>query len=180
MSKLPGWRRADPRGGFTLLEVILALAIFAGALAVIGELVRLGGRNARDTRDLTQAQLLCDSTMAEIAAGLISAQSVAGTPCEANPDWSYSVEVAATDTTNLLSVRVTVAPTQAATRPGVQYSLVRWLVDPEQVAAAQQEADEKAEADAATKTSSSSGPSGTSSGSSGTSTSGSASQGAGS
>ena len=176
MSRLPHMRRAGARGGFTLLEVILSLAIFAGALAVIGELVRLGGRNARDTRDLTQAQLLCDSTMAEIAAGLIPAEAVTGTPCEANPDWSYSVEVAATDTTNLLSVRVTVTPTEAATRPGVQFSLVRWLVDPEQVAAAQQEAAEKAEADAAAKSSSSSGTSGTSSGAS----SGSASQGAGS
>lgn len=159
-------RRRQLRGGFTLLEVILALAIFAGSLAVVGELVRLGARNARDTRDLTQAQLLCESTMAEVAAGVISAQAVGPTPCESNPDWSYSLDVEATNAASLLSVRVTVAPTAASTRPGVQFSLVRWLVDPEQVAAAQQEADEQAEAAAAAKASSSS-SSGTSAGSSG-------------
>jgi type II secretion system protein I len=158
-------RRRQLRRGFTLLEVILALAIFAGSLAVVGELVRLGARNARDTRDLTQAQLLCESTMAEVAAGMIPAQAVGPTPCESNPDWSYSLDVEATNAASLLSVRVTLAPTAASTRPGVQFSLVRWLVDPEQVAAAQQEADEQAEAAAAAKSSSSSSSSSGSSGS---------------
>jgi len=167
------------RDGFTLLEVILALAIFAGSLAVIGELVRLGGRNARDARDLTQAQLLCESTMAEVAAGLIPAQAVAGTPCEASPDWAYSIEIGSTEAAGVLSVRVTVAPTEKSTRPGVQFSLVRWLVDPEQVAAAEEEAQEKAETAAAAKASSSSGSSSTS-GSGGGASSGSGSAGAGS
>ena len=34
--------------GFTLLEVILALALLAGAMAMLGELCRLGLRNAQE------------------------------------------------------------------------------------------------------------------------------------
>jgi general secretion pathway protein I len=63
-------------GGFSLLEVILALAILTGAVAVLGEIVRLGIRNAQVARDTTQAQLLCESKLAEITAGIIPSDPV--------------------------------------------------------------------------------------------------------
>ena len=59
-------RKGSCRGGFSLLEVILALAILIGILAVLSELVGLGVRNARVARAMTQAQLLCESKLAEI------------------------------------------------------------------------------------------------------------------
>jgi len=45
--------------GFSLLEVILSLAILGGAIAVLGEAARLALRNAEFTRDMARAQLLC-------------------------------------------------------------------------------------------------------------------------
>jgi len=64
---LPGNRdRGDgaspiPRG-FSLLEVILALAIFAGAVAVLGEVARWALRNAEIARDLSRAELFCEAS----------------------------------------------------------------------------------------------------------------------
>jgi prepilin-type N-terminal cleavage/methylation domain-containing protein len=63
-----GRRRRN--AGLSLLEVILAIAILGGCIAVIGELVRLGARQAEEARELTTAQLLCESKLEEIAAGV--------------------------------------------------------------------------------------------------------------
>ena len=69
-------QRHATRTGLSLLEVMLALAILGGALAAIGELMRIGARNAEKARDLTTAQMICESTMAEIQLGFIAMQSV--------------------------------------------------------------------------------------------------------
>ena len=53
------------RRGLSLLEVMLAIAILGGSIAVIGELIRVGTISAAKTRDLTTAQILCESTLAE-------------------------------------------------------------------------------------------------------------------
>ena len=72
-------RRARRRGGFSLLEVILALAILVAALAVLGELVRSGVRNAQMARDLSRAQVLCESKLGEVFAGAIPAEKTSKT-----------------------------------------------------------------------------------------------------
>ena len=55
--------------GFTLLEIILALAILAGAMATLGEVMRLADQNATMTEGETQAQILAASLMDEFACG---------------------------------------------------------------------------------------------------------------
>ncbi len=85
------------RAGFSLLEVILAIAIFAGAIAVLGEVSRLALRNAATARDLAQAQLLGETKLAEIASGITPPDPVEKTPFtsssqSADPDesaWLY-------------------------------------------------------------------------------------------
>lgn len=124
------------RSGFTLLEVILALAILAGAIAVIGEISSLGLRSARIARDLTHAQLLCESKLAEIVAGLEPLEAQQGVPLgtvddSTEPDWLYSVELNSTPETGLVEVRVTVSKDQSSERRPVSFSLVRWMLDPE-------------------------------------------------
>lgn len=117
--------------GFTLLEVILALAILAGAVAVVGEAVRLGRRNAEAARLLTTAQLLAASTMAEVSTGIVAAESVQDEPFESAPDWHYSIEVQSlTDMEGLVEVAVTVALANSG-RQSIEFSLKRWMVDPE-------------------------------------------------
>lgn len=129
-------RRARPvqarrgRRGFTLLEVILSLAILAGALAVLGELVRLGLESAAEARDLSEAQLLCESLVAEIAAGAAYAEPVANQAIVDAAGWLYSVETEPTDDEELLSMRVTVARDPSTPGRPVSFSIVRLVKDP--------------------------------------------------
>ena len=129
-------RAARRRRGLSLLEVILALAILAGAVAMLGELTRLGNQNAQAARYLTQAQLLCQSKLAEIITGYDLPQSVQLAPFEADvvpgSNWLYSVDVLPTQREGLIVVQVTVEQDAAAAhRRPIVYSLVRWLPDPE-------------------------------------------------
>jgi len=140
---------AERRGmaGFSLLEVILALGLFAGALAALGELVRLGLRNAERARDTARAQLLCETKLAELCAGVIPAESVPRTQLDlafepGEPGWVYSVEVVPLDQEGLAAARVTVTKNLPENKRPVEVSLIRWIADPayEQTAAAEQTA----------------------------------------
>ncbi len=126
--------RGSP-GGFTLLEIILALTILAGAVAVLGEVSRFGMRCAERARDMTHAQLLCEGKLAEIVAGIAPAEAVDGAAFESADDaepseWLYSVELNTTDTEGLIEVRVTVTKDRPAEMRPAEVSLVRWMVDP--------------------------------------------------
>ena len=143
--KMVGLRCARPHPtaatGFTLLEVILALAILAGAMAALGEISRLALRNAEAARDLARAQLLAESKMAEILSGVASPDTVENTTFEssnyaldpAEPAWLYSISSESTDEDGLISVRVTVTRDVPAGQHPVKFSLVRWVPDPNYV-----------------------------------------------
>jgi hypothetical protein len=106
----------------------------AGAIAVLSELSGIGLQNARIARDTTYAQLLCESKLAEIVAGIEPLESQEGTPLgttgDSNEsDWLYSVEVNSTEETGLLEVRVTVYKDLPEQQRPVRFSLVRWFID---------------------------------------------------
>ena len=125
------WRTAS---GLSLLEVMLSLAILGGALALVGELVRLGARNAEAARDLATAQRLCESKMAELAAGLEMAQAVSSVPLEEmgeQEEWLYSIQVEQIEQEGMLAVWVIVEQNSTLFPRPVSFSLVRWMIDPE-------------------------------------------------
>ena len=151
-------RRPTERG-FTLLEVILALAILAGATAVIGELVRTGLRNAQDAGDLTRAELIAQSVMAQIVSGEIAPSSAGAMPVDGWPGWSYSIVLGDSTTTqeNLMLVRVEVTRDMATSVRPTGYTLTRWIIDPNFLTqVAQQQADAAAAAQTASSATSSS------------------------
>jgi hypothetical protein len=113
----------------TLLEVVLALAILVGAFATLGQLVGLGMRAAGNSRDLTQAQLLAESTMSEIAAGILSTEPLTRVPLDTNPGWLVSTQVDNTIHQGILRVTVFTERDSESYRR-VQYQLTRWLRDP--------------------------------------------------
>ena len=129
------------RDAFSLLEVILALAILTGAIAALGEAVRMGMRNAQVARDATRAQLLCESKMAEISSGFTPPTSVSGaafesmetlgqTPMADLDLWTYSVATETLDEDGLMEITVTVTQDPAKALRPVQFKLVRWMIDP--------------------------------------------------
>ena len=83
--------------GFSLLEVIIAMAILAGGIAILGQVIRIGTQSASDSRNLTTAQVLCESTMSELIARVLPLESVQRTPFETNSDWLYSVIIRSTE-----------------------------------------------------------------------------------
>ncbi|MBX7075277.1 MAG: prepilin-type N-terminal cleavage/methylation domain-containing protein [Pirellulales bacterium] len=114
------------RRGFSLIEVLLASAILMGAIVVLGELVRLGNRSARAARDEATAQLLCESKMAEIVAGVEPIAEVAETPLIDSPGWLYSVAALPLGQPGLTSIVVTVRQDLPPERRPVEYRLTRW------------------------------------------------------
>jgi general secretion pathway protein I len=121
--------------GFSLLEVILALGILAGAVAVLGEVARNAIRSAQQARDLTVAELLCEGKMDEIIAGITPAEAVTDEPFDTTddatlPDWLYSVEVDSINSDEGLSVvRVTVYKDLPPEQRPPQFSLTRWIIE---------------------------------------------------
>jgi len=122
-------RRTPKRRGLSLLEVILAIAILGMALATIGQLIRIGARNAVIARDLATAQLYCESTMNEVASGVIEPASGGG-PLDDLGEWTYELTVDATDVEDMLAVKVLVTQDPERFARPVSFSMSRWIIDP--------------------------------------------------
>ena len=60
------WARGRPNRGFTLLEVLVALIIFALAFGMLAQIVQTGLRQSRSAADANTATLLARSVMARI------------------------------------------------------------------------------------------------------------------
>ena len=147
------WRTASPAAvhhkqrGLTLLEIILALGVLAGALAIIANLSRMSTNSAVSARDTTEAQFLCESIMARLMSGVIEFESVFDEPVydpvhdfddtgssysynTGEPKWYYSIEFNTLDDYGLLEVIVEVTQNlPSSSREPVSCRLVRWMLD---------------------------------------------------
>ncbi len=74
--------KSKGRSGFSLLEVLLATGILLGAAIVLSELAGIGARQASAARDLAQAQLLCQSKLNEIVAGIAPVAAARDAPLQ--------------------------------------------------------------------------------------------------
>jgi type II secretory pathway pseudopilin PulG len=164
-------RKVHPRKtrarGFSLLEVILALMTLAVAVTYLTALGRLALKNAARTRDLAKAQMMCESKIAEIVSGITSTSPVdkqafessteAAVANDPNSKWVYSIEQPAPPgggpglEQGLIAIRVSVTKDLPEGQNPINFSLDRWIPDPNYVPP---------------QTSSSSGTSGSSSGTS--------------
>jgi type II secretion system protein I len=124
-----------PFSGFTLLEIILALAILAGSLAALGEVMRSAGQNAAMTESETQAQILAASVMDELASGARQLSAVNQSPLDSssNPPWIYSIAMEDTGHQELVAVRVSIAQQLDARLQPARFELVRWMANPNYV-----------------------------------------------
>lgn len=121
------------RRAFSLLEMILAMALLAGALVVLGELARMGMRSAAVASQTARAQLLCESKLAEVLAAPELVAPIQRAVLEyqfepGEPEWLYSVEPVTIEDGGLVAVRVTVVENLPPEKRPVEVSLVRWLL----------------------------------------------------
>ncbi len=124
------------RRAFSLLEILLALAILGGSLAVLSQIASTGVDAAREARDLVMARVICQSQLSQLLLTRTVPQSVMAMPVtsidsESLTEFVYSVQVQPGQLQGLLAVRVQVdAVNPNGGPPLVSYSLDRWMVDP--------------------------------------------------
>jgi len=147
----------------TLLEVVLALAIFCGSVAVLSQMAWNGSRAAVQGRLQSQAVLRAEAKMGEIVVGASPMQASGAVAFPDDTSWTWSVNLGQTKFPELIVVEVTVSHSAGSSLGNVTQTLRRWMRDPAIYEAALQ-----AQEAAKTESSSSS-----TSGSSSTSTSGS-------
>jgi hypothetical protein len=108
--------------------------MLAGALAVLGEVVRLATQCAAETEAVTRAQLMAASKLAELASQITPLEAVQNSPFPDDPEWVYSIAIAPTEQPGVIAVQVDVAQATATTPQPVSCALVRWMLDPAFVA----------------------------------------------
>ncbi len=124
-------RPGPRRGAFSLLEVILAMSILLGAIVVLGELARIGRRNASLASALSEAQRLAQNRLAEVVAGAEPLQPLREGTIDGAPGWVCSMDVAPTHHTGLVSVRLAVKQDLPEEKQPVEFVLARWVRKPD-------------------------------------------------
>jgi general secretion pathway protein I len=128
-------RRTVKRGiiqrGITLYEVVIALAIFSGAIVALFEALSTATRAALQARMQSQAVLLAESKMAEVVGGAMQPTSTGDVSFDESglEGWSYSVNVTAAAHTGINQVQVTVKCPQAPNPIDASFTMTRLLRD---------------------------------------------------
>jgi len=121
--------RLARRGGMTLLEVLMALAIFLLAVVAIGRLVNLSSERALDIQLQGQAMQLCQSKMAEIYVGAEALTSQSDVPFPEDSSWLWSADCNQGQVTNLWTVQVKVSKVRAD-GGRFEVTLTQMMLDP--------------------------------------------------
>jgi prepilin-type N-terminal cleavage/methylation domain-containing protein len=92
--------------GFSLLEVILALAIFVGAVAVLSRLLIVGAEFSETAAFEAQAWLLAESRWAELESGIRDLSQPGPFPIEETPGWEWGFEATASQLPSLYTIKL--------------------------------------------------------------------------
>jgi general secretion pathway protein I len=124
-------RTRHQRRGLSLLEVILSIAILGGSMVMIGQLYHLGYRSALQARLRSDANILADTTMAELASGVLPLESTGDTEVPDNPGWSYAIEIQPSLQPGLFMATVIVKRGEESAAVTTSISFVRFIPDPD-------------------------------------------------
>ncbi len=116
--------RHAPRG-VTLFEVLLALAIFVGSMAALGQLISTGVAAALRAKHEAEAILRAESKMAEVVAGVELFQPVSRVTFPDHPRWHWSLAVRPTPHQGLVALDLSVWHENQRGGPRGRYTLTR-------------------------------------------------------
>lgn len=123
--------RPQRRSGLTLLEVLISLSIFLGALTALGQLISIGSRAAVQSQLRTQAVIKCQSKLAEVLAGAQPMEPVSESTFEdADENWKWSLNVEPGNYENVLKLTVLVQYVGNADTVSTSYEITRQVRDP--------------------------------------------------
>lgn len=137
-------RRSRPgrRGsaGFSLLEMMLALAILGTSLAVLADIAGLGVSAAREAQALVTARMICQNKLTEtllnVDSGLaptpVSRSQVDSYDSESLERFYFTLEINPGEISGLLYLRGTVEVLDSEEQATIAtYSIDRWIIDPD-------------------------------------------------
>jgi type II secretion system protein I len=133
-------RRSQAPSGFTLLEVLLALAIFVGSAAALSRLILLGIENAEYSQEQTEAMIIAEARWAEIEAGLLDPASAGAFNAPEFPEWQCALSANTQQTTGLYQIVLQLTKPAPPPAQGYSVRLTRLWFDEQTVTAAQSEA----------------------------------------
>lgn len=117
--------------GLTLLEVLISLSIFLGALTALSQLIGIGSRAAVQTQLRTQAIFRCQSILSEVLAGARPMESVSMAAFDDDSEsWKWSLNVEPGDYDNMLKLTVLVQYAGDSETVSSSYQLIRQVRDP--------------------------------------------------
>ena len=136
------------RSAFSLLEVMLATTVLLGSVIVLSHIAFVGTAHMDSAEQYAAAQLACQTRMNEMLSGALSIEEVRNQAITELPGWGMTVKVESANQSGLLALEVTAAEqpteqatvemtaeassaTQQASGTGKQFTLVRWILDPE-------------------------------------------------
>lgn len=123
--------RPNAPAGFTLLEVVIAVAVLLGAITVLFQLINVGHRSSIQSKLRSDAVLIAETKMNEAVGGVIEMQSTSEAELEDYPDWLWSLTVEDAGLDGLLQVTVTVRRDTTDVTVAHEYSMTRLIRDPQ-------------------------------------------------
>lgn len=132
LKKISGIAFPASRDGLTLFEVMLALVILLGSLAVLTQHMRVGAQAGVHGQLNTQAAMLAETKMAEVLSGAEPMAAVADVPLDTSgTGWSWSLAVGGGPVQDLLDLTVTVSHVDSLGNANASFSLRRYVRDPQ-------------------------------------------------
>lgn len=121
-------RGSAPRCGLSLLEVIVALAIFLLSLVAISQLIEQGADMAVEMDENSHASMLAQSKLAELVAGSEPLTGHGDTAIDGEADWYWSLTADADSIPGLF--RVVVSVHKDAPRGKIEVAFSQLVLDP--------------------------------------------------
>lgn len=119
----------DQSSGFTLLEVVIALAIFVGSIAALSRLYLLGIENAEYSQWQTIATLIAESHLAELDAGVITVDDRGPYEDDVHSGWQWTLDCTELAQDGLYEVIILVEKYSEGPGKGFSTKLSRWYFD---------------------------------------------------
>lgn len=118
------------RSGLSLLEVVLSITIFVGAVTALSQLSTNGMTAAVKGRLDTQAFMRCESKMAEVSAAIEPLEDISDQPFQDDENWTWSLSTSGGPHADVLFAKVTVNYNGQSDLSSTSVSLSKLIRDP--------------------------------------------------
>ncbi len=118
------------RSGMTLLEVVIALAMFVAAMTVISQILRMGSDSAIRAQFQADAATRGESKLNEVIAGVLPLNPVSSQAFEDDTKWVWSLTVDDETDATLKRLTVTVSHLNEQGQSDIETRFVRLMRDP--------------------------------------------------